>query len=863
MVRESDTAGEALLREAGVFPTVWLDRLADSRPDDVAVTFGGTGTTYRQLQARSMEWAGAILRATDGSPDALPMIMKTNGESFAAQLGALRAGATTVPLSPSDAPERTRGLLELLQPRVVVAAENEHASSIGGATSLLRSDDVTSKDAHEGVPLNPTDPARIVFTSGSTGAPKGIVMSHEGIARHVSPRITSDGVDANDHLSLLHEFPFAASHGATFGSLLGGARLCIFDARNEALTSFGEWLKDQQISVLHTTPNLLRTLMNINHDDSCFASVRRIRLGADRTLPTDLHQILARVRPDCVVSVGYAATEVGSISAAEFTSTSAIPSDRLPVGRPLPGRTVRVVDDNGSVVPPGEVGQIMVKLEQSITWEFNRAAWRTNSSALVGESEPTSPAFIPTGDRGRILPDGQIDLVGRSNARVKIRGFGVDLAEVEKALNALETVQLAAVVVEPDRSSPRLVAHVASDDSFDFVAAQQELTGVLPPYAVPNLLVRWKDLPLTSRGKLDRARMTDASRDLSTNGDAPEVGDDLEVELQQIWRSVLGVRDIGLTDRFFDVGGDSLLAYELVEAIRANARADLAPASLLSASTIREQAELIRRGDGMRGVPLVPVSPGGSGSPVFFVHGVNGDVFSARRMGAGLTADRPVYGFQLDEPESLDGLSTIPEVVAKYVDHVVENHDAKPVTILGYSYGGKLAWDLARLVEQSGVAIEAVIIVDTRIDDQLELITAVKPSVKTTVKRMAHKVGWYARSILREPGSTRQRLVRAKDARKRDVPFKSWNPVTERLSPLGDGWRPEPVTFPVIVIGIVKNERYHQTVWGNVALGEFSLVVVPDATHLDLSKSYASKTGKAIASALEDVASSTTMGDHK
>jgi acyl-coenzyme A synthetase/AMP-(fatty) acid ligase/thioesterase domain-containing protein len=848
VIRESNNAGDPLRRDASVFPTIWLDRLAASRPDDVAVTFGGTSTTYRQLQTRSMEWAGAILRATDGSPGAVPLIMKTNSESFAALLGALRAGATTVPLSPSDAPERTRRVLEMLRPRVVVAAGNEHASLIHETTSLLISDGVTSKDSHDGVPLNATDPARIVFTSGSTGAPKGTVWSHEGIAGHVSPRLASDGIDSNDRVSLLHEFPFAASHRATFGSLLAGARICIFDARNDPLTSFGEWLVNEQISILHTTPNLLRTLMNINHDDSCFASVRRIRLGADRTLPSDLHQILARVRPDCVVSVGYAATEVGSISAVEFTSTSAIPADRLPVGRPVPGRTVRIVDDDGVVVPPGEVGEIMVMLDQPISWEFKPASWRTNPSTLVGRGEPASSEFISTGDRGSILPDGQIDLVGRSNARVKIRGFGVDLTEVENALNALDAVRLAAVVVEPDRSSPRLVAHVASLDSFDFVAAQQELTDSLPPYAVPNLLVRWDDLPLTSRGKLDRARMIDASRDLSTNGDAAEVGDDLEVELQQIWCDVLDVRDVGIADRFFDVGGDSLLAYELVEAIRIRVRAHMTPASLLSASTIQAQAALIRNREGIRGVPLVPFVSGGDGAPAFFTPGVGGDVFYARRMAAGLMSDRSVYGFQIDDAEALDGVTEIAEIADRYVEDVISNHGGRPVLVGGYSFAGKIAWDLARRLHDRGVEIESVIIVDTRLDSNRELLET--PGLVTVVGRIAHIATWFLRSALREPATLRQRLAGRLQRQQRQREFNAWDPIKDRLTDIGRGWTPKPVSFPVIVIGTETSERYHAKTWGEVARAGYRFVAVPRANHLDMIFTFADDTAAVMASAV-------------
>nr|ASV46970.1 hybrid non-ribosomal peptide synthetase/type I polyketide synthase [uncultured bacterium] len=586
-------------------------------PAAPAAVFPDAELSYGELDLRSAAVARR-LRARDVGPDSRVALLagRTPG-MLAGVLGILRAGGAYVPLDPAAPAERIAFVLRDSGARVLLAepALLDRAPGFDGVVLPLGGDDPPPEDDPGPEPEVPPEAlAYVIYTSGSTGTPKGVMVPHRALANLAHAEVELHGFGASTRLFSTVPLSFDASAGDVFPMLLCGGTLVIHpapgelsaaemlafvrrhaaDAATVAVALWSPWL-DQLEAGWDGAPLPLPGVTRVGGESLPLERARAwLRLGGGRA------RLFNHYGPT-ETTVIVTAREAG---AAERDTVSG----SVPIGRPLPGTAVYVLDRHLRAMAVGAVGEMFVGGAQV-------------ARGYLGRPELTAATFLPdpfapepgarmyrTGDRGRRLPDGALEFLGRVDGQVKIRGFRVETAEVEAAILAHPDVREAAVAVDRGPGGEQRLAgyFVAAGDAADASALRDHLRARLPEYMVPAALVRLDALPLTSNGKVDRRALPAPADAGSASYVAPRTA--AEEALAAVWAEVLGVERVGVRDDFFELGGHSLSAARLVARVRERLGRELTLAELFRGATIERLARGPRRRRAGRPSP-VPAAP--------------------------------------------------------------------------------------------------------------------------------------------------------------------------------------------------------------------------------------------------------------
>ncbi|MEW2378725.1 amino acid adenylation domain-containing protein [Micromonospora sp. NPDC047812] len=557
-------------------PALFAERAA-AAPDAVAVTFEGTSLTYRDLDARANRLAHHLREHGVGPDTLVAVCLDRSPELVVALLAVLKAGGAYVPLDPTHPAERLTELLRDSAP-VAVLAHAATRATLDGLTAAPLVD--LDADAHRWADRPTTDPdpgtrpdhlAYVIYTSGSTGRPKGVMVEHANVVRLFSATAGWFGFGPSDVWSLFHSFAFDFSVWEIWGALLHGGRLVIVPRLvSRSPADFHRLLCDEGVTVLNQTPSAFRSLIAAQADSARAHRLRTVVFGGEALDPTMLRPWYADARNGRTELVNmYGITE----TTVHVTHRPLTPADTerpgvSPIGRPIGDLRLYVLDGRGEPVPPGVVGELHVGGAGVARGYLNRPA-------LTAERFRPSPfvagdRLYATGDLVRHRPDGALEYLGRNDSQVQIRGYRVELGEIEARLAACPGVRDAVVTVTTDATGePRLVGYyTASVRRLTAEALRTRLAGVLPEHMVPAAYVRVAEWPLTPNGKLDhRALPAPDGSAFATRHYTEPVGP-AETALAAIWAEVLGVERVGRHDNFFALGGHSLLALRVLERMR-------------------------------------------------------------------------------------------------------------------------------------------------------------------------------------------------------------------------------------------------------------------------------------------------------
>ncbi|MFV2116803.1 amino acid adenylation domain-containing protein, partial [Micromonospora sp. LOL_025] len=545
--------------------------------DAVAVTFEGTSLTYRDLDARANRLAHHLREHGVGPDTLVAVCLERSPELVVALLAVLKAGGAYVPLDPGHPAERLTELLVDSAP-VTVLTHAATRAALDGLTAAPLVD--LDADAHRWADRPGTDPdpgtrpdhlAYVIHTSGSTGRPKGVMVEHANVVRLFSATAGWFGFGPTDVWSLFHSFAFDFSVWEIWGALLHGGRLVIVPRLvSRSPADFHRLLCDEGVTVLNQTPSAFRSLIAAQADSARAHRLRTVVFGGEALDPTMLRPWYADARNGRTELVNmYGITE----TTVHVTHRPLTPADTerpgvSPIGRPIGDLRLYVLDGRGEPVPPGVVGELHVGGAGVARGYLNRPA-------LTAERFRPSPfvagdRLYATGDLVRHRPDGGLDYLGRNDSQVQIRGYRVELGEIEARLAACPGVRDAVVTVTTDATGePRLVGYyTASVRRLTAESLRTRLAGVLPEHMVPAAYVRVAEWPLTPNGKLDhRALPAPDGSAFATRHYTEPVGP-AETALAAIWAEVLGVERVGRHDNFFALGGHSLLALRVLERMR-------------------------------------------------------------------------------------------------------------------------------------------------------------------------------------------------------------------------------------------------------------------------------------------------------
>ena len=790
-----------------------FEQNAGMAPDGIAVESGDgkPETTYRELNEYANGIAARLLTDIGEGNHRVGVLGDSAVAHIASVLGILKAGKTAVPLHGANPDNRLEYILRHSESTAILA----QAEDADRAAAITSSSDVQVIEPPSGAHENPAmavdvdTTARIMYTSGSTGSPKGAIQSHRYLFEKERFAQQFYAFSVADQVSQLFPLAFAASTTHTLGALLNGGRLIPYEIAELGIHHLGDWLDDRRITALAMVPTLLRRFLQTVPDGRVFDSVRFVMVGAEVALRGDVELFSKHFPAECRFVHRLAATEAGEIAHYVLSDPSQL-SDHavIPAGFPGGGKELLILDDDGSPVPDGEIGELVVRSSN-----LSQGYWRDpelSARTFVGDPDDPKMRRYHTGDLARFRSDGALQHLGRKDARIKIRGFGVDLTEVEHVmLDAPGVVEGVVVAPEPQTGERSLVAYFIANDPFDEAALRAHFNSHLPGYMVPSTSVKLEQLPLTPRGKVDRRALSERDIEVVERPyTQPET--ELEVDLAAIWRDVLGLDQVGLDDDFFQLGGDSIQAYGLIAEVYYQLGVDLPASTLLSASTVRVQAELITSGSERSARSLIPLRETGTKEPFFCVHGVGGGIMFLKKLLPHLDPDRPIYGLQpaIIEKEEASYL-TVTEMAESYIAEIRTVEPTGPYFIGGSCFGGLVAQEMARLLGERGDTVAF-----------LGLIDPSSPNYQRSEKTRWQATKKQARKILL---GRRDRRIRAQKQERWDR--------TQHLRKLhqeaAKEHRPQPSSVPLHILGARKQSPRHEWMWGATQNGGITIEEFP------------------------------------
>ena len=691
------------------------------RGSAVAVVGAREELSYDELGDRAGAIAQAILERTDGRPPgAVAIVLDHDAEALAALVGILMAGGHYVVLAPDGPLDRAALVLEDADVRVLLTearhAETAHRLAVRRpAVTILELASVTDTGTPEPVAAAPSDLAAVLYTSGSSGTPKGVDHSHASLTVNALTYAGLASLGEGDRLSLLHGLGTMACATTMWGGLLSGAALVMCDPRRLSRARLLDRVATTGITGLHLVPTLFRHLCG-DQGASELGGLRFVRLGGEPITRADWTAWRRSCAADSVLHVGLATTETGLVRHEAYTADDARPPAVLPLGGPVPGRDVLVVDDGGDPVRTGETGRIVVRARHM----FSGYHGRPHDTASVRDIDPRDgTARFFSGDLAWRDAGGRLFHAGRVDAQIKIAGHRIEPAEIEQALRDLLKVRDAAVVARPDQSGvTRLAAFVVPmDDAGAQVAtARGQLRGRLPAHMIPATVETTATLPLLAGGKVDRGEL--ARRPVAARPPAPAAPpcNPVQETLLEIARRVLVAPEMGVeTDLFTDLGADSLDAVQILSEVADLFGCELGLQALVGASTVATLAtRLLDGGWSVPGDGTMVVNPDGLRPPVFALCGVYGHALRLLLLGRALGEQQPFYGLQ---PPQMDwaaaGCETIEEMAAHYAGVMRRIQPHGPYQLLGTSFGGLLAFTIAQRLERDGEDVALLAMIDT------------------------------------------------------------------------------------------------------------------------------------------------------
>ena len=575
--------------------------------------------------------------------------------------------------------------------------------------------------------------AYLIYTSGSTGQPKGVLVEQRSLLHYlhaIAERLHPQPSWRYGNVSTL-----AADLGHTvlfLPLLLGG---CLLLPDYETFTvgqRWQRWSREQGIEVLKLVPSHLAALLDPDDEQAADSLPTQLLLLGGEPLPTSLVERVRRTGATCRIYNHYGPTET-TVGVLLHALEDPLPAGPVALGSPLGQTRLFVVDPGGNSVPQGVIGELCIGGPGVARGYHGESALTAQAFVPDGWSQQRGARLYRTGDRVYERSDGTLVFVGRADRQVKLRGYRIELSEIETTLQLHPQIRHSTVLMhQHENGEPRLIAYgvartmpvPTSKELREFLGAQ------LPDYMLPAAFIWLKSLPLNANGKIDRPRLLamnekdeeylSASDRDAENKDASIIlpREAVELQLLHVWKELLQLNTISVTDNFFDLGGHSILAVQLMALIYKQFGHDLPLSTLFLHPTIADMAVILRQQGSITPSVLVPLQTRGSRPPLFCVHPSGGTVANYIPLARDLGKDQPFYGLQITGLDSKeDFLGSIEELAAYYITAIQVVQPCGPYFLGGWSMGGVVAFEIAQQLSKQGHDIGLLAIIDSRLAD--------------------------------------------------------------------------------------------------------------------------------------------------
>ena len=681
--------------------------------DCIAIKTRQRTLTYAELNQLANQVAYTIGTRCEQHKGPVALLFGQGVQAIVAMFGAWKAGRCCV-------------ILDSAQPLARLAYMLDDSGAVGIVTAtpylplvqqlplqaqlIIDVDRIASQCPAEDLQLKtaPDALACLLYTSGSTGQPKGVMHTHRTLLHEVMRRTQALHISHSDRMTQLSSGTGQAV-GNILNVLLNGAALYSLSIKEEGIGLLSSWLRHESITIYHSAAPLFRQFIGTLSGKETFPDLRLIRMASDTVYPTDVEAYKTHFAPHCLFVNGLSSTETYTNCMYFLDMSTEFSGRTVPIGYALDGIEALILNDDGDDIGSSGVGEIAIRSRY-----LSPGYWR--KPALTDEIFLPDPAggdarIYRTGDLGRLHADGCLEHLGRKQFRVQVRGYSVEIAEVEAALRFLASVKEAVVIPRDVPSGGnQLFAYVVPATAQPPVTAvlRQALAQALPDYMLPTTFAYLDALPLTPSGKIDRLALPipqQAHLKPTSSFEAPRTP--LETKLTQLWREMIGVPQVGIHDDFFALGGHSLLAMRLLVRVRDLFRVDVPLAILVADPTVAALAQAIDAPGGIA-IPgrLLAYKPYGARPPFFCVHGVE---LLARHM----ELEQPFYALH---PHTLDGSSaptSVEVMAAEYLRAIRQVQPEGPYFLGGYSFGGLVAFEMAHQLRRRGHEVALLVLLDS------------------------------------------------------------------------------------------------------------------------------------------------------
>ncbi|MDP5135116.1 amino acid adenylation domain-containing protein [Rheinheimera baltica] len=703
-------------------------------PDAVAVEFERQSISYAALNMWADKIASHLIAQGVARNQFVGLSVSRSIELIACVLGILKAGAAYVPLDPTYPKASLDFMLEdsnaqwILVDQAAKEKLQAHSNKWLDVNAITEMADVSARQlAAIDAACQSHDLAYMVYTSGTTGTPKGVMVEHQSVLNHSLSLQSSFAISRNDKLLQFSTVNFDSFVEEVFPTLLGGATLVM--VRQEHLPDIEKMqqiMRQHSVTVLKFSTAYWHNISDINVEK---LGVRLVAIGGEEA---DLHQYTQwrQYNPTIPLINTYGPTET-TVTASLSTLTG--PVKKITIGKPIANTQMHILDAQLKPVPIGFVGDLYIAGAGVTRGYLNRP--QDTAAAFIDNPFIDNPLsangkMYKSGDLARWNRDGDIEFLGRSDNQVKVRGYRIELGAIESVIGCHPQIDNVAVVLKEHNRKKKIVAYFSSGVTLSAAEVRNYLEQALPSYMIPNLLLQLPAVPLNPNGKVDRKLLVDMAISASGNADLSMPQRPEDVKMAAIWESLLHVNNIGLHDDFMELGGHSLLVMSLLSEVQKQFGVQLPIHAIFDNPTIAKLTHFIEaQNDAVTTSNLVrfPDLNRGKGDnvrqsqPLFMVHGLGGHLASfyplIRNLQKNLrdqyNLDITAYGLEANGFKDGEAcFATLEEMVAEYVRLIQQTQPEGPYLIGGWSYGVSVAFHIAQELIQRGEKVSAFISID-------------------------------------------------------------------------------------------------------------------------------------------------------
>jgi amino acid adenylation domain-containing protein len=737
-------------------------------PETIAIWDDRKKVTYKELNKKANRLARYLHESGAVEGSLVSICMERSTDILVALLAVLKAGCTYIPLDPIYPKDRLALILEDGNPALMITEKKLLESLPQTETKNIFIEDVEAyKDystENTDFSVTPNTVAYLIYTSGSTGKPKGVQLEHYSVVNFLASMAKKPGITPDDVMLAVTTISFDIAGLEMYLPILCGASIYI--ASQE--TSMNPDLLIQKIeaskaTILQATPVTFRML---NSAEWHGAKGLKILCGGE-AMPKELAFDLINKCGELWNMYGPTETTVWStiekVEVDEHDKTGYVN-----LGKPIDNTFIYILNTEFQPVPIGYPGELYIGGDGLARGYFNLPAMTKEKFLPDPFSEIPGARMYRTGDLVQQVESGKIEFLNRVDSQVKIRGFRIELGEIESALAQYKTAGDNVVIVREDTpGDKKLVAYIVRKDNqeTDIAELRQFLKTKIPDYMVPSAFVFIDAFPLTPNGKIDRKVLPSPVEAAPQQAKAYlEPKSETEIQLAAIWSDVLKIKQIGIDEDFFEIGGHSMVAVTLMVKIEKQMGVRLPLAILFDNSTIKDMAQLIdQKAENVSWGSLVPIRSKGSKKPLYLVHGAGLNLLLYTTIVAHLDPDQPVFGLQA---KGLDGkdepLYTIEEIAAYYNSEILKVDNSGSYSLAGFSMGGQLAYEMARQLVETGHKVSFLGVFDTVSENVSDRHLPVLERYSKRIDRIYQQIKWTTTTYLKMPGNKKYEFAALK-----------------------------------------------------------------------------------------------------